>query len=248
MATSTKSAVTLSLAFDEPPASWTLSDERMPESYDHLLTSELLWHILREWVARTGRNAFVGRGQAVRWDERHRQIGVDPDVFVVEPAPPEGDNLKSLLAWKPGHAMPRLAIEVVSTENPNKDYLIAPEKYAVCGVDELWIFDPLLSGPAGRGPVRLQVWRRVEDRFARIYTGEGPAFSPFLDAWLFVVDEGRRLRVADDREGTRWWTTREEAERIEKRRAQAERDEARAERDEALGRLAELERRLRRDG
>jgi Uma2 family endonuclease len=233
MATPTNLTVTLRLAFDEPPASWTLSDERMPESYDHLLTVDLLWNILRGWVARTGRDAWVGRAQAVRWDERHKQVGVDPDVCVVEPRPPEGDSLKSLLAWRPGHRMPRLAIEVVSTENSNKDYLIAPEKYAACGVEELWIFDPLLAGPAGRGPVRLQVWRRTrnDDGFERVYAGEGPTFSPYLSAWLFAVDEGRRLRIADDRDGTRWWMTPEEAERAAK--------------EEALLRIAELERALR---
>jgi len=231
MATPTNRTVTLRLAFDEPPASWTLSDETMPESYDHLLTADLLWNLLRAWVARTSRDALVGRNQAVRWDERNRQVGVDPDVFVVEPRPPEGDALKSLLAWRPGHRMPRLAIEVVSTENPNKDYLIAPEKYASCGVDELWIFDPFLAGPAGRGPVRFQLWRRTDDGFERVYAGEGPTFSPYLSAWIFVVDEGQRLRIANDRAGTDWWTTSEEAERAAK--------------EAALARVATLERALR---
>lgn len=232
MATPTNRYVTLRLAFDEPPASWTLTDEKMPESNSHLLTCELLWQLLRAWAARTERDALVGRNLAIRWDERHRNVGVDPDVYVVEPRPPEGDDVASLLAWKPGHKMPRLAVEVVSTENPNKDYVIAPEKYAACGVEELWIFDPLLAGPRGRGPVRLQLWRRTDEGFDRVYTGEGPAWSPYLQAWLFAVDEGQRLRIADDREGTRWWTTPEEAERVEK--------------EAAFERVRELEEQLRR--
>ncbi|MGZ3456548.1 MAG: hypothetical protein ACXVEF_43485, partial [Polyangiales bacterium] len=65
----------------------------------------------------------------------------------------------------------------------------------------------------------------------------GPFFLTTLGAWAFATEEGQRLRFADDREGTRWWHTAEEAAR------EAERV-MRAERDAALARIAELEAKL----
>lgn len=145
----------------------------------------------------------------MRWDEKHKNIGVDPDVYVVEPPPPEGDALTSILLWKEGHHAPALAIEVVSPGHPTKDY--APDRYAACGVGELWTFDPFLAGPKALGSVRLQIWRKSASRFERVYFGDGPAFSPYLGAWLIPTDEGARLRIADDADGTRWWLTDVEA-------------------------------------
>jgi hypothetical protein len=128
-----------------------------------------------------------------------------------------------------------LAIEVVSESNPHKDYAIAPDKYAASGTRELWIFDPLLSGPSVHGgPHRLQVWHREGDDFVRIYAGEGPFRSPTLEAHLVVSRDHRRLRVADDARGRRLWPTAEEAERLAK--------------EAALARIRELERELRRRG
>jgi hypothetical protein len=106
--------------------------------------------------------------------------------------------------------------------------VIRPIARAACGVEELWVFDPKLEGPkhAG-GPHRLQIWRRHEDEFAREYAGDGPARSEALDAWIFAVSDGERLRIADDRAGSRWWKTTEE--------------EARDENAALVARVAELE-------
>lgn len=73
--------------------------------------------------------------------------------------------------------MPRLAIEVVSTTNPTKDYVIAPDKYAASGTRELWIFDPLLAGPRSHGgPFPLQIWSRDDEGcFVRRHAGDAPA-------------------------------------------------------------------------
>lgn len=235
MGTPTNRIVTIRYAVDEPPASWTLEDEKVPESNPHLLTCDLLYQLLSAWVARTGRDALVGKDIAVRWDERHKNVGFDPDVYVVEPRPPEGDDVESLLLWRPGHMPPTLAIEVVSPDNARKDYFATPEKCAAAGIGELWVFDRHVAGPRARGPVRLQLWRRGEDGFERVYAGEGPALSTYLDAWVFVTDEGTRVRIADDREGTKWWMTESEA--------------ARTEAEAALARVRELEAELqRRDG
>lgn len=206
---------------------WTLPEEPMPESQPHDLVLDLVKAILLSWVARTGRSAQVARNLAVRWDEGRPNVGVDPDLCVIAPRTPEGDELTSLCTWKEGHAPPAIAIEVVSESRPRKDYVSAPERYAASGTRELWIFDPKLAGPSSHGgPHRIQVWRRsTEGSFDRVYAGDGPAWSVEAGAWLFAVDEGRRLRIADDREGTSWWSTAEEA---------------------ALARVAELEAELRR--
>ncbi|MBI2391859.1 MAG: Uma2 family endonuclease [Deltaproteobacteria bacterium] len=216
----------------------------MPESQPHDQTIDLLKAILLAWVARTGRSAQVARNLAVRWEEREPNVGVDPDLCVIEPRTPEGDELESLCTWKRGHVAPRLAIEVVSSK-PRKDYATAPEKCAAAGVEELWVFDPKLVGPrSGGGPNRIQIWRREDDGFRRIYAGEGPAWSPLLSAWAVAVHEGQRLRVADDREGTQWWLTAEERERAAKEAERAAREAERAAKEAALARVAELEAQL----
>src|SRR5262249_44157071 len=124
-------------------------------------------------VARMKLDAQVARNLAVRWDPEHWRVGVDPDVSLIAPATPEGDQLESLLTWKSGHSAPKLAIEVVSS-NPNKDYVDAPSRYAASGTRELVVFDPGLRGRGHGGPHRLQVWRRTTEGFTRVDAGEGP--------------------------------------------------------------------------
>jgi Uma2 family endonuclease len=221
---------------------WTLPEEPVPESQSHDQTLDLLKALLLAWIARTQRSALVARNLAVRWDEAHPKVGLDPDLCVISPRPPDADALTSLCTWRPGHATPALAVEVVSASHPYKDYVVAPEKYAACGVAELWIFDPHLEGPkhAG-GPHRIQIWRRDGDEFARVFAGEGPAWSEAVRGWLFATSSaggGERLRISDDEAGTRWWRTGEEAERAAK-------EAERAGKEAALARVAELEAKLR---
>jgi Uma2 family endonuclease len=217
-------------------ASWELSDELMPESVLHDQAVELLKALLTAWAARAGESMLVVRNLAVRWNEAEPSIGVDPDVCVLAPAPAGAQGLRSFRTWLPGHAPPRLAIEVVSETNPHKDYVIAPDKYAASGTTELWIFDPLLAGPAAHGgPFRIQIWHRSDNGdFARVYAGDGPARSEALGAYLIATDEGRRLRIAADENATAFWLTGEESERAAK-------DAERAAKEAALSRIAELE-------
>ena len=214
----------------------------MPESVLHDQIVELLKALLAVWAARAG-SALVARNLAVRWDESAPQIGIDPDVCVLSPAPPGAADLRSIRTWLPGHAPPALAIEVVSETNPHKDYTLGPDKYAASGTGELWIFDPLLAGPAVHGgPFRLQIWhRRSDGDFVRIYAGDGPARSPALGAWLVATDEGRRLRLSDDESATHFWLTAEEAERTAKEAERAAKETERADKEAALARVVELE-------
>jgi hypothetical protein len=161
---------------------------------------------------------------------------VDPDVAVLMPPPPDAEDLRSLRTWTNGHAAPCIAVEVVSETNPHKDYVIAPGKYAASGTRELWMFDPLLAGPSSHGgPFRLQVWTRDADgTLTRVYAGDGPVYSPGLAAYLVVVAEGRRVRIASDAECTDFWPTTAEAERAAKEAALAAKDTALAAKEAAL--------------
>jgi Uma2 family endonuclease len=224
---SLRAVVTTASELATPPETddrWVLPDETPPESALHDEIILLLVEILKAWAQRSLRDVRVGRNLALRWDPARPKVGVDPDVYVVEPAPPEGDDTKSLCTWKPGHAPPQVAIEVVSEATADKDYAEGPEKYAASGTGELWVFDPLEVGPALRGgPFVLQVWRRdAEGHFRRVYAGRGPARSEAMGAWLVVTDGGRRLRIAGGAGGEDPWLTEAEEARAEVARLREE--------------------------
>ena len=246
---------------ERPPADWTLPEEPVPESILHATVVDLLQAILLHWVASKKLDALVATNLAVRWVEAEPNVGLDPDLCLVLPRPPDAERLESLRTWVPGQHTPALAVEVVSKNHPYKDYGDAPERYAAAGVGELWVFDPLLVGPrALGGPLLLQVWLRAADgTFVRAFAGEAPAFSPTLGAWIHVTDDGQRLRVAGDESGGRMWPTEAEAERAAKQAERvakeaeraaieaavaaerAEKEAALAAKEAALARVAELE-------
>lgn len=245
------------LAFEVPwtHPSWVLEDDEvMPES---AMQDEAAQTIVSTWRCRAraeGRAVRVRRNLAVRWDEEHPAVGVDPDVCLLDPPPDAPDaELTSLCLWKPGTHPPRVALEIVSARTAEKDYGDGLRKYAASGTHELWVFDPLSLGPSGDGgPWVLQVWTRSRNAlFRRVYAGEGPARSDALGAWLVVTRDGLSLRVSDDEDGTRLWPTEEEeaernraameAERAAKETERAAKDAERAAKEAALARVAELE-------
>jgi Uma2 family endonuclease len=227
---------------------WELEDdETMPESLLHRMAVDLLRSILEAWARTRRRNAMVAANMALRWDRVRPRVGVDPDIMLVEPAPAEVlGGLTSVCTWKPGHHPPRVAVEVVSEGTADKDYGDGPAKYAASGTCDLWVFDPEGFGPGVHGgPYVLQVWRRDDlGRFTRVYAGDGPTCSEELGAWLVITGEGRQLRIADDREGTRLWQTDAERERAEKERERMEKERERTEKEAALAELAALRARL----
>ena len=212
---------------------WELEEEDVPESALHELIIGLLLDVLRTWIGASSRDAMAGSNLAMRFDKKHPSRGVDPDVYLVEPAPPEGERLTSLRLWERAHHPPRVAVEVVSEHTAAKDYDLddGPARYAACGARELWVFDPLRLGPRdGGGPWVLQVWRRTpKGAFRRVYQGDGPAFSRELAAWIVVTDAGSRLRIADDAAGARLWPTAREQERAAREQERAAREQAEAE-------------------
>ena len=221
---------------------WFMELEDVPETCLHDAIIDLIKSVLTHRF-RDGRG-LVSRNLACRWDPSDRRIGVDPDVALLTPPPPEGKALESLNVWLPKHAPPKLAIEVVSKTNAAKDYREAPARMARLGGEELWIFDPGLHGPTLEtlgGPYVLQIWRRLAAGdhvdMERLYAGPAPAYSPALDAWVVSTDGGDYLRVADDADGAQLWLTKDEAEaaqvEVERQRAEAAREVAEAERSRA---------------
>ena len=233
------------LTFEVPYThpSWVLEDTKVPISAVQDDATRVMDSTWRAWARRAGRSVSVRRDLAVRWDEEHPRIGVDPDVCLLEPPPatPEAE-LTSLRTWVEGDDPPKVACEVASKNNARKDYGAGPRKYAAAGVQELWVFDPQHFGPGDDGgPWTLQVWERGKaGDFRRVYVGDGPAWSAYFEAWLVVAADGRTLRLSDDEEGAALWPT--EAEEAAKARADTER--ARADAAAALERVAALEAQL----
>jgi Uma2 family endonuclease len=229
---------------------WTLSEELVPESAWHDACVELLKALLVSWIARTGRGARVYRNLAVRVRRDRPNVGFDPDLILVEPEPPEGSDLDSLLLWRAEHSPPAIAIEVVSPNHPYKDYREAPEKCALSGIRELVVFDPKLAGPrTGGGPHLLQQWLRQPDgSFLRRHAASTPVRSELIAAWWQPIERMSRLGVSDDAEGLRPWLTLEQMERADKEAARADKEAARADKEAARAesealrkRVAELE-------
>ncbi|MEZ4219618.1 MAG: Uma2 family endonuclease [Polyangiaceae bacterium] len=158
-------------------------------------------------------------------------MGIDPDVALIVPAPPKDEPLPSLCTWKPGHAVPRLAIEVVSKHHPYKDYRDLHERYGASGVGELWVLDPEGHGPKSLGgPVPIQQWVRRDRTFERVHFGAGPVYSEAISAWLWADP----IRITDDADGKRVWMTVTEAERAAKEEALAAKEAERVAKEAAL--------------
>jgi Uma2 family endonuclease len=212
---------------------WWIPEGTVPQATYHDIAAVYLQELLKEFVNRTEREAYVARDLAIRYLEERPQIGIDPDVCVLDPAPPGVESLSSLCLWKEGHLRPPLCIEIVSESHPNKDYQSIHERYAWMHAAEVAIFDPMLVGPRSHGgPVALQLWRRNDSGlFERVAFGDEPAYCDYLSAWL--IPSGRLLAIADDPEGRYRWPTAVERERAAKEQERAAKEQERAARLEA---------------
>jgi hypothetical protein len=205
----------------------------VPEAPVHHHAAHQLTLVLEAWAARQSAPVSVLRNLALRFLEEHPTTGIDPDVCVLAPPPANLDELGSVCLWKPGHVAPPICFEIVSANHPYKDYSVLQDRYAALGTRELVVFDPLLAGPRSLGgPVSLQLWRRdPSGPFERVHFSSMPAYSEVLDAWL--VPDGRLLRIADDRQGTRRWLTEAEYAQLDAERAQADAERAQADAERA---------------
>lgn len=213
---------------------WVLPEGTAPESVFHDRAADHITAVLRAWAKRQAGAVQVARNLAIRFLRDSPSVGIDPDVCVLDPAPPEGRDLSSLCLWKPGHVSPLLCFEVVSKNHPHKDYKDVHERYAAIGARELVILDPLMLGPASMGgPLAFQVWRADTcGAFERVAAGDGPVFSEALSCWLSLEDQ--TIVFSDDRNGTQRWLTEAQEERQAKERALEDKERA-------LARVRELE-------
>ena len=227
------------------PDEWEIPEVPVPEAVAHDQLVAYLVALLTAWAGRTGQDILVARNLAVRWIESHPRVGIDPDVALIDPAPPNPKQLRSLKLWEPGCHAPRLAIEVVSENHPYKDYVVLPERYSAMGVGELWVLDPGGFGPRRLGgPTLIQQWvRDAGGTLVRSHSGDGPVYSEAVEGWL-RADRERGVSISGDADGAgRWLTGEEEGQVHAEGRLEAERQ-----RDEARRDAARLEAKLRAAG
>jgi Uma2 family endonuclease len=209
-------------------------EEKVGEDLIQRLIVELLRPLIARWYASLGEPKFVGADQFIYYKRGYPSKVVAPDVYDLPGVPPN-QRIRSWQVWKTG-IVPDLAIEVVSSSDPYKDYADAPPRYAELGVKELVVFDP--DYEPGSDRVRWQRFRRLKRRgFVRVeHTNADRIQSRVLGCWLRVVGEGdaARLRLGTGPEGNDIFPTAEEA-------AQAAEVAAQVAKEAALARVAELE-------
>jgi Uma2 family endonuclease len=223
---------------DPLPEGWVFTeDDDMGHGFDQLDFLLTLTSLLRLFFDRQGKKVFVGSDQHIGIDPRDRRLTVAPDVYVLpQPEPPAADGA-TWYPWEHHGLVPTLAFEFVSRSNRKKDYLVAPDKYAHLGVQELVIFEPWKHQPGLRaeGEVEtLRVFRLDEKRqWRQVYGGDGPTRSQVLGLWLHETSDGKLL-LTEDRWGKRALLTPEETLQVEQeaRRLAEERAEQEAKRAE----------------
>jgi Uma2 family endonuclease len=212
-------------------------EERVGESMLQRWIVELLRPLLEWWLnVHCRRKAFVGADQFIYWRQHDAHARVAPDVYVLPGVAPH----TAVRTWKiwSDRVVPSFALEVAS-DDWEKDYYEAPQRYDELGVGELVIFDPFFEQrPEG---MRWHIYRRVGKRdLVRVEATNGDRVrSRSLRCWLRAVGEREslRLRVAEGPSGEAIVPTPEERERAEKERE-------RTEKETALARLAAVEKEL----
>lgn len=209
---------------------------------------ELLRPLLERWYAEQGKPRFVGADQFIYYQQHDPAKVIAPDVYVLPGVRP-GERVRSWKVWETG-IVPSFALEVVSSEDPYKDYAEVQPRYQELGVREVVIFDPDFARSTDR--VRWQRWRRLEKRgLVQVETTNADrVYSRVLGCWLRVLGEGAeaRLRLGTGPTGDELFPTAAEAERAAKEvertakeAAQASAEAAQATAEAALRRVAELE-------
>jgi hypothetical protein len=201
-------------------------EERVGEDMLQRWILELLRPLLQRWLTRRGVTAFVGADQFIYWRQHDPHARIAPDLYVLPGVEPR-TRVRTWKLWQ-DRVVPSFALEVVS-QDWEKDYIDAPERYRQLGVAEVAIFDPGCDEhPDG---VRWQVFRRLGKRgLVRVEASRGDrVHSKVLGCWLRAVGEGRdtRVRIAVGPRGEELVPTAEEEERTAR---EAERTAREAER------------------
>jgi hypothetical protein len=231
---------------DPLPDGWVFTeDDDMGHGFDpsdFLLT---LVSLLRLFFARIGKKVWVDFDQHVGIDPRDRYLPVAPDVYVLPQSEPPAARGATWFPWEHHGLVPTLAFEFVSRSNRKKDDLVAPDKYAHLGVQELAIFEPWKHQPGLRTEDEVETLRvfRLDEKkqWRQVYGGDGPTQSQVLGLWLHETAEGKLL-LTEDRWGKRALLTPEETLQVEQeaRRLAEERAEQEAKRvEDAVQRVRE---------
>lgn len=225
-------------------------EEMVGEDSLQRFIAELLRGAIDYYFMAHGDPTFVGSDQFIYWAQFRPQKVVAPDVYVV-PGIPREARISCLKTWEAG-LVPSFAVEIVSSNDVDKDYRKAPERYDELGITELVVFDP--DHQQGRDRLRFQVFRRSRGRgLVRVAaTNEDRVRSRVLGCWIRAVGKGDkvRLRLAIGERGDTLFPTELEAERArasqereraEQQRALAEKAGARADHERARAVAAEAE-------
>jgi hypothetical protein len=194
-------------------------EERVGEDIVQRWIVELLRPLIARWFAERGEPTFVGADQFVYYRQYDPLRRIAPDVYVMPGVAPD-TPAKSWKLWE-WQSVPSLAIEVVS-QDWEKDYHEAPDKYGELGAQELIVFDPHHEERPER--VRFQRFARPGGKWQRVeHTNQERLRSEVLGAWLRSVATGDQvlLRIATDPAGDDLFPTAEEEERRAKERALA---------------------------
>src|SRR5262245_56379070 len=201
-------------------------EEKVGQDTLQMLILEVLRPLTERWYNLLGKPTFVGADQFIYYKQCHPSKVVAPEIYVLPGVRP-GRRVKSWKTWKTG-IIPSFALEVVSSEDAEKDYREAPERYAELGVDELLIFDPDFEKHDDR--VLWQRYRKLKKRgFVRVEaTNADRIRSRVLGCFLRVVGEGAeaRVRLGTGPTGDNLVPTEAEAERAAKEEALAAKEEA----------------------
>lgn len=201
------------------------AEDDVPESMLHLRLRTMLYLLVRHYLAERGVRALTGSEQFIYFVEGNPRRSLAPDVYVILDEDPER-IIRTWKTWQEGRA-PDLGVEIVS-DDPHKDYVWAPLRYAEAGVRELIVFDPF-DGPER---YRWHVYRRDEAgdlvRVAR--SSDDRTWSEVLQChlrWIPEGEDGAQLRLGEGPNGGRLVPTAVEQERAAK---EAERVDKEAER------------------
>ncbi|MFO0759843.1 MAG: Uma2 family endonuclease [Byssovorax sp.] len=222
-------------------------EEKVGQDSLQMLILELLRPLVERWYVEQGKPTFVGADQFIYYEQFNGKKVVAPDVYVLPGVSPKR-RVKSWKTWKTGIA-PSFALEVTTSDDAEKDYREAPDRYAELGADELVIFDADFDKAEDR--VRWQRYRRLKRRgFVRVESTNADRIQvKTLGCYLRVVGEGddARLRIGTGSEGEVLFPTEAEAERAAKEveraakeAALAARETERTAKEAALREVAEL--------
>ncbi|MFO0762531.1 MAG: Uma2 family endonuclease [Byssovorax sp.] len=215
-------------------------EEKVGQDTLQMLILELLRPLVERWYAELGKPTFVGADQFIYYEQFNPKKVVAPDVYVLPGVDPKR-RVKSWKTWKTGIA-PSFALEVTTSDDAEKDYRDAPDRYAELGADELVIFDA--DCDKGEDRVRWQRYRRLKRRgFVRVESTNADRIEvKTLGCFLRVVGEGdnARLRIGMGPTGSELFPTEAEAERAAKEAERAAKEAERAAKEAALREVAEL--------